>query len=940
MRRLEEAHVGDRREDGFPPWPYERLVPGLRGRWSEGETLDRLVAGARAGRSGVLVLRGEAGVGKTALLDRLCGRAAGFQVARSAGVAAETELEFAGLHRLCAPFLDHLPRLPGAQADALKSALGLRGGDAPNRLVVGLAVLALLSEVARERPLVCVVDDVQWVDPASKQVLAIAARRLAAEPVVMVFTLREPDEADLATLPELVIRGVEPGDAQALLEWAQPGPMDARVRDRLLAETHGNPRALLELPRGMAVGEFAGGFGSARWPVGPADVEADLRSRIETLPGRTRALLWVAAAEPLADPVLLWRAAGLLGIEPAAAEPARAEGLLRIGAQVVFPSPLVRSVAYRSAPAAELRAAHLALAEASGRDADSVRYAWHLAAAAAAPDEQVAEELERAAGQAQARGGLAAAASYLRRAAMLSTEPVRRAARAIAAAEAGLQAGAFDAALGLLATADTGQLDDLQRARVTVLRARALLEKGHVRDAAPRLLLAAQTLEPLDSRLAREAYLEAWAAAAGSPAAGAALAEISRRALAVRADEGSRGPVDLLLEGLALPFTHGRSAAAPLLRRAAAGFAGSGVTDEEARRWGAQASAAALMVWDHEAALAIMRCRVGLARESGALPALAGGLDSLAGALCLAGDLRAADAPAAEADKVAQVTGSRAALGGGRLLLAAQRGRETEARTLIEVTLSEAAEDGQSAVVQRAQWATAILCNGLGLYEEALTAARQACEETPELYVADLAAIELVEAAAKTDRPEAAQAAFDRLAERTAVAGTDWGLGVRARLRALLSDGEAADELYREAIELLSRTRMRSELARAHLVYGEWLRGGGRRTLARRHLRSAYTMFGECGMEAFAARARGELAATGERVRPRADALSDLSPQEAEIVRFAVAGRSNREIGARLFLSPRTVEWHLRKVFMKLGVGSRHELAGALDGTGRTTIPA
>ncbi|MBB5782095.1 ATP-binding protein [Nonomuraea jabiensis] len=922
----------------------EDSLPHLRGRQREWETLDRLLQSVRTGQSQVLVLRGEAGIGKTALLDQLCDRASGCQVARAAGVESEMELAFAGLHLLCAPFLDRLPTLPDPQADALRTVFGLRDGVAPDRFLIGLAVLTLLAKVAEERPLICVIDDAQWLDRASAQALAFVARRLVAESVAMVFAVREPaDDKILASLPELTVHGLAPDDARALLEQARPGPLDEQVRDRLVAETRGNPLALLEMPRGLPVEELAGGFGPSRWPEVSAGIspgiEESFRRRIGALPAQTRALLLVAAAEPLGDPLMLWRAADRMGIGPAAADPANADGLMTIRERVVFRHPLVRTVVYRSAQAADRRAAHLALAEATGRDNDPARRAWHLAAAAEGPDEEVAAELERSAGQAQARGGLAAAASFLQRAVALTPDPVRRAERALTAAGASVQAGVFNAALGLLATAEAGPLEDLQRARANLLRAQARYWQTRGSEGPLLLLGAAQALEPLDPGLARKTYLDAWSAAlfAGAMTRGTSMAEISSKALACPRPEGPPEAADVLLDGLALAVTGGRDAAAPLLRQAADRFSGDGAaTIQEVVR----STAAAVMVWDYEAWATPLARQIRIARESGALSVLPVALDVLAQALCVAGDLRGAALLIAEAGAVTQATGSRIA-SYARLMLAGARGREAEARTLINVTIAEATAAGQGCAVQYARSATAMLCNGLGRYDEALAAAQRAAADTPELFVADWARIELVEAAARAGRPETARAALDRLRQGAAAAGTDWGLGVATRLRALLSDGSDADRLYREAIERLAPTPVRPELARAHLLYGEWLRRAGHRVAARDHLRQALELFGEMRMDAFAERARRELATAGERVRRRrVDAFDELTAQEAEIAQLAVAGRSNPEIGAQLFLSPRTVEWHLRKVFMKLGVSSRRELAGALNATGRTAESA
>ena len=431
---------------------------GLLGRRSESEALDRLLGAVRAGQSRALVLRGEPGSGKTALLDYLVEHASGCRVARAAGVQSEMELAFAGVQQLLAPMLDRLERLPGPQRAALATAFGLSPGSAPDRFLVGLAVLSLLAEVAEERPLVCVVDDEQWLDQASAQVLAFVARRLVAESVALVFAARVPSD-EVAGLPELVVEGLGEGDARALLDAVLTGPLDERVRDQLVSEARGNPLALLELPRGMTPAELAGGFGLAGGLPLPSRIEESFRRRLEALPADTRVLLLVAAADPVGDPLLVWRAAGRLGIGTEAATPAADAGLLEVGARVRFRHPLVRSAAYRSASVQERRDVHRALAEATDPELDPDRRAWHRAQATPGPEEDVAAELERSAGRAQARGGLAAAAAFLERAAMLTPEPARRGQRLLAAARAKRDAGALEAALGLLDRSRTGRPD-------------------------------------------------------------------------------------------------------------------------------------------------------------------------------------------------------------------------------------------------------------------------------------------------------------------------------------------------------------------------------------------------------------------------------------------------------------------------------------------------
>jgi DNA-binding CsgD family transcriptional regulator len=877
-----------------------------------------------------LVLRGEAGIGKTALLEYLVESASDLTVVRAVGVESEMELAFASLHQLCAPMLDRLGRLPAPQRQALEIVFGLSAGAAPDRFHVGLAVLSLLSEVAEERPLLCAVDDAQWLDHASALTLAFVARRLFAEPVGIVFAAREPGE-ELQHVPQLEVGGLRDDDARALLDSAVGFVLDERVRDRIIAETRGNPLALLELPRGLSAPELAGGFGVLGVQALPGRIEESYVRRLEPLPEDVRLFLLVAAAEPIGDPLLLLNACERLGIDVSTVE-AATTGLLALEERVTFRHPLVRSAVYRSADTPQRRAAHLALAEATDRNADPDRRAWHLAAATASPDENVALELERSAGRAQARGGLAAAAAFLQRAVALTVDPTRRGDRALAAAQASLGAGRFDVARGLLAAAEVGSLDELQRARLDLLRSEAAYSERRGSDAPALLLRAAKTLEPLDPQLARETYLDAWSSAlfAGRLARPAGMREVSREVRGAQgAPERSR-PSDLLLDGFAMAFTDGRSAAAPVLQQAATGFAERDVSIEEVLRWGWLATAAAVMVWDYETCLAVATRCVQLAREAGALTVLAVSVNVKTQAVVLGGDFERAASLVAEADSVTDATGTQVAPYGA-LVLAGLQGRRAEAAGLIDSTIEECTAGGQGTAVQYARWARSVLLNGLGRYEEAMAAAQEASDDTPELFVSVWAAIELLEAATRSDEQELARAAHERIAAATAGAPTDWALGVRARSRALLSEGETAELLYREGIERLSRTRLRPELARAHLLYGEWLRRANRRVDARAQLRAAYDQLTSIGMEAFAERAGRELQATGETVRKRrAETRDDLTAQERQIAQLARDGLSNPEIGARLFLSPRTVEWHLRKVFAKLGIHSRRELPNVL----------
>jgi DNA-binding CsgD family transcriptional regulator len=906
----------------------------LRGRRTEQAALDRLLADVRAGQSRVLVLRGEAGVGKTALLDYVQEQASGFGVARTAGVESEMELAFAGLHQLCTPMLSNLAGLPGPQRDALGTVFGLGTGQAPDRLLVGLAVLGLLSEVAEESPLVCLVDDAQWLDQASAQALAFVARRLLAEPVALVFAVREPsEEQQWGGLPLLAVEGLRSGDARALLDSVTPGRLDERVRDRIVAETRGNPLALLELPRGLSAAELAGGFGLPGAPALATRIERSFLRQLQSLPPRTQRLLLAAAAEPIGDVTLLWRAAGRLGVGADAAAPAEAAGLIELGARVRYRHPLLRAAVYRAATLHDRREVHRALAEATDPGADPDRRAWHLAHAATGPDEAVAGELERSAARAQGRGGVAAAAAFLQRSAELTPDPARRGVRALAAARAKFAAGAPDAAYELLALAELGRLDELQRAELARLRAQMAFAERHGSDA-PRLLLdAAKQLGPLDSRLARETYLEALGAAisAGRLGRGLTVLDAAEAARAAAPAPPPPRPMDLLLDGAATRLTEGYVAGVPPLRRALDALRRDGGRSEDdimGWLWLACPVAPepiAPELWDDAAWHELTARAVGLARDAGALAVLPVALTYRAGVHVHAGEFGAAAGLIEEAEAITAATGN-ASLRYTSLMLAAWRGEEARALGLIDADVQDAIARGEGRALGLAGYATAVLYNGLGGYEAALAGARRACEHE-DLGFFGWSLAELVEAGARSGASDEASTALQQLGERTRAAGSDWALGIQARSRALLSGGPAADALYREAIDRLGRSRIAVHLARAHLVYGEWLRREQRRVEAREHLRAAHDMFGRFGAAAFAERARRELQATGETVRKRtADTRDVLTVQEAQVARLAAEGHTNPEIGARLFISPRTAEYHLHKVFSKLGVSSRRQL--------------
>jgi DNA-binding CsgD family transcriptional regulator len=913
--------------------PVPTGLTGLRGRGAECAVFDEMLAAIRDGHSRTLVVRGEPGVGKTALLDYAVQSASDLGVLRAAGVESEMELPFAALHQLCAPMLDRLGRLPPPQRDALRIVFGHNAGRAPGGLLVGLAVLNLLSDAAEERPLLGVVDDAQWLDHATARTLGFVARRLLADPVALVFAARGPVD-DLSGVPTLDVHGLRSTDARALLGSAVPFLLDEHVRDRIVAETRGNPLALLELPRGLTPAQLAEGFGMLGADALPGRIEESFLRRLDALPADTHMLLLVAAAEPVGDPLLVWRAAELLGIDASAA--GEAEGLLTIDERVTFRHPLVRSTVYRSASARERRAAHVALADVTDPQTDPDRRAWHLAAAAPGPDEKVATELARSAGRAQARGGLAAAAAFLQRSVALTQDPAQRADRALAAAEASVHAGALETAMRMASIAESGARDEFHRARVDVLRARVSFAADHGSDAPGLLLDAARRLEPYDARLARATYLDALTAAvfAHRLSGGEGALEVAQAAHAARQLSSPLRAPELFLDGWLLLVTEGPRGATPMLKRALRAFQDESMTPDEELRWLWLACLTAYELWDFQTWRPLSRRLVGLARDAGALTELAVALDSCALANIFTGDLAEATALVEEGEVIAEVTGSRP-MPYARVFLAAFRGREEDARHLIDASTAELRGRGERMGLTVIQWATAILFTGLGRYEDALAAAEESTMQPPDP-IRGLP--ELVEAATRCGRPELAAEALARLTARARATATDWSLGVTARSCALLRTGDAADALYREAIERLHRARLRPALSRAHLLYGEWLRREGRRTEARTQLHLAHDMLTSMGMEAFADRARRELVATGERVRRRSVETRDqLTSQEAQIARLARDGLSNPEIAARLFISPRTVEWHLRKVFAKLGISSRKGLREALPRRGRKT---
>jgi DNA-binding CsgD family transcriptional regulator len=927
--------------------PESRDPGGLRDRRREASILDGLVEAVAAGESRVLVMRGEAGIGKTALLDYAAEHPSAGRVARATGVQSEMELAFAALHQLCAPMVDHIGRLPAPQGEALRTVLGIRAGPPPDRFLVGLAVLGLFSEVAEQQPLLCLVDDEQWLDQASAQALGFVARRLAAESVGLVFCAREPTD-ELTGLPELLVEGLPADDARALLESALTGPLDDQVRNRIITEANGNPLALLELPRGLTPTQLAGGFGLPGAVRLAGRVEGSFRYRLQALPDESRRLLQLAAADPSGDPPLVWRAAERLGIPAQAAGPAVEADFIEFFPQVRFRHPLVRSAAYQSASAQGRREMHAALAEATDAVADPDRRAWHRAHASPGPDESVAAELESSAGRAQDRGGLAAAAAFLERAAVLTPDPLLRAQRQLAAARARRNAGDHDQALSLLASVESGRLNALEDANLQRLRGQIAADQARSGEAAALLLGAAQRFESLDVALARATYVEALIASASSNGepGGQGGTVVTSRSIAVAGRGAPSGPeparpVDVLLDGLATWFTEGYTAAAPSLVRAVEMYLELDVDDElAARRWlwmpgSGGSNLVALELWDNDSWHAIAARLVQVSRSAGSLALLQLMLNSLANVFAVEGELNLAADLIEEDEMIAKAT-RNPPVGYAAMIIAAWRGNDAEASQLIDVAEREAAARGWGVVVNTASWARAVLFNGRGQHAAALDAAQVAFERN-QLGNASFVLPELAEAAARTGERALLATALAWISERALATPTPWVLGIEARTRALLNPDDTADAFYRQSIAHLSGTRLRPELARTHLLYGEWLRRGRHRSAARDQLRTAHDMFDSMGMLAFAERARRELRATGEAARPRAlrSASSGLpvevlTAQETQVARLARDGLTNPEIGARLFISRRTVQYHLSNVFTKFDIKSRAQLLNVL----------
>lgn len=906
-------------------------TPRLRGRDVERTEIDALVARARTRRSGALVVSGEAGVGKTALLDDIVERAAPHvRVVRMVASEAEMELPYAGLQLLCGHMIDAAGDLPTPQREALEAAFGLRAAGEPNPFLVGLAVLGLLTANAGDRALLCVVDDAQWLDAVSARAIAFVARRLDAEGIALVLAMREVDDA-FGDLPQLVVQGLGDDDARALLHRSVPGAIDRRVCDQLIAEARGNPLALQELPRGLSPAELAGGFALARSMPLESRIEQSLMSGVRTLPEPARGLLLLAAADPTGDPALLLRASAILGLDAGARDAAEQAGALVVGTRVGFRHPLVRSAVYRAASPEDRRGVHAALAEATDVERDPDRRAWHRASATLLPDEDVAADLERSAARARTRGGVAAAAAFLQRAAELSPDPRRRAQRLITAAEAKHDAGAPDAALRLLDAARDEPLTALQTALIDRLRAQAEYALRRDRSGPRQLLAAAQGLEALDPVLARDTFLLALSAALSAGRLGDAdmVTDVARAILDATADDTSPRARDLILRGQALLAAEGQAAALPTLRRALRAFAEQPLDALEVH-WMWFGARAAQDIWDAESMRTLAARQAELARAGGQLTVLTSALGQLMVVHMFDGHVDQAEDVCDEIDAIRSVTGHPLPKT-ARLFLAAYRGRVEEVEQRAKELRADGHGRGEGYALCVANMAEALVYNGAGRYADALASARRELPHTGELYHAMRTLLELVEAAVRSGERALAEEACARLRTVTQPVDNAWSRAMQSMAEAQLREGDAAEALYRSAIAGFDTVRVPMLVARARLLYGEMLRRRQRRVDAREQLRAAHEVLARCGYAGFAERAARELAATGETLRVRTpEATDQLTDQELNVARLAREGLTNRAIGARLFISDRTAEYHLRKVFVKLGISSRAELKGAL----------
>ncbi|MEI9514453.1 AAA family ATPase [Agromyces sp. CCNWLW213] len=905
----------------------------MLGRARERSLVEGLLERTRKGAGGALVITGDPGIGKTVLLDHGVGAAVGFRVATATGVQAERELPFAGLQRVLSAVPDAADRLPESQGDAIRVALGGADQPAPRPFVLGMAVLGLLREAARDGPVLCAVDDVHWLDASSVQVLGFVARRVERLPVAMLFVKRAGlDVAGVDGIPTLALGGLDETDSRVLLRSIAGGPMDEEVMARILAESGGNPLMIQEGTRASLVHglEREPGPDARALPV-VNRLEQAFGSRIAQLPEPAAVVLLLAAADPTGDPRLIARAANGIGRSIDDLEAAEAAGLVRIGRRLTFEHPLVRSAAYGRASPEELRRVHAALAEATDRQRDPDRRAWHQALGTFGLSETAAAALEQSAGRAGARGGFLAAAAFYERAVHLAESPATRLRCAVAGATALELAGAQPRALRMLTEARRDADDPADRARLDVVRGRLLFTLERSERPVELFLSAARTLAEFDRAASREAYLDALSAAtlAASGEDGSGIRSIAEGTRAAPPPApGERRTVDRLLDVMRDLVVAEPAASLPLLRRHLLEF--SDVSEEPGirARWLWIASRLAAIGWDDARWSAFIDEGAATARAAGALTAVAATITTGVSLELLRGRGARARELADEALEIwDSIAIPRAAYGVGAI--AAWEG-EPEGEDLLRAALDDGEQRGEGMVRPFVHWARALHAVGGMRYDEGLTHALAATRYPLVIVYSTWALVEAVESGARGGDRAAAEQAMQRLAVSTEASGSDWALGVRARSAALLADRpEEAERLHLEAIDRLLRTGLRAEQARGELLYGEWLRRQRRRADARVHLDRAHAAFAEMGAHAFRRRVEGELAALGA-AAPAATESGELSTQEIVVARLASEGLSNAAIATRMHLSASTVDYHLRKAFRKLGISSRARLHIAL----------
>ena len=904
----------------------------LYGRDAERSRIGELLDGARNARSAVLVISGEPGVGKSALLEDARDQAGDMRVLSGTGVETEAHLPFAALHQIVRPVLGHIENLPQPQAAALRGALGLAAGGSDDRFLVSLAALSLLADAAEVQPLLCLVDDAQWLDDASADALVFAARRLEVEGIVMLFGAREGElrRFEAPGLAELRLGGLDSVTAGALVDRRAGAALSSEIRDRLVAETGGNPLALLELSPALSEAQLSGTEALlAPIPVS-ARVERAFLSRVYRLPPETQTLLLVAAADESGELAVVLRAAAELGAAADALDGAEQAGLANVnGTRLELRHPLVRSAVYHAAPLSKRQAAHRALARVLDGDVEADRRAWHRAAASVEPDPSVGEELEQAAQRARQRSGFAAASLAFERAASLTTDEEHQARRLTAAAESAWLAGRAERAFMLLEAARPLVSEPIQRADLHRFLGLIEMTRGVPADACQLLLRSAREVASLDAERALQMLNLAGLAAAytGDKEAAVAIAEVAR-GLALEETPFLRMLSELLI-GLGAHAEDDFANAAPRLRVALE--LAEELDDDAASKQPVAllfAGRAALYLGDDRTAFRAHREAAARARASGALSIVTQILPRLATAEVWAGHWPAAAANAQEGVQLAREMGQHdivAQLLGMLGLVAALRGSEDECRSLTAETRELASARGLGIVAEFAHWSLALLALGLGRAGEAF----KRCREISATMVVFWAGLDRIEAAIRAGERETASAWLDGFEPWAESSGAAWARAVLLHCRALLAhDENETERLFLAAFEAHVEAARPFERGRTELAYGESLRRAGRRVEARTHLQAALDRFEGLGAMLWAERAQLELRASGQTARKRDPSTrSDLTAQELQIARFVAEGLTNREVAAQLFLSPRTIDFHLRNVYRKLGINSRTALA-------------